>query len=119
MAKKILIADDDNAISEALENKLNSSGYIAKVVRDGDAAIKALENGHYDLLLLDLMMPKVDGYGVLENMKKRNDQTIVVVLSNLGQEEEKNKVLALGAKDFIVKSSTKIGDVVERIESYL
>ena len=117
--KKILIAEDEKAIAQVLENKLNSSGFSAKVVSNGEEAIKELINEKYDLVLLDLMMPKINGYGVLDNMKKRNDQTNVVVLSNLGQEEEHQKALNAGAKDYIVKSSTKLSDVIKKIESYL
>lgn len=119
MAKKILIAEDDRSVARALENKLKHSGYDVVLVSDGEQAIAALRNVSYDLLLLDIMMPKKDGYGVLEDMKAGNISTPTVVLSNLGQAEEVKKAKALGAKDYFVKADTPLMKVIEIVEKVL
>lgn len=119
MAKKILIAEDERAIAGALENKLNNSGFEAKTVVDGEEALKALETEKFDLLLLDIMMPKVDGFGVLKGMKEKSIRTPVIVLSNLGQEEEIQKAKDAGAADFLVKANTPIMDIVTKINNFL
>ena len=68
--KRILIAEDEKSMARALELKLNSAGYDTKVAYDGNQALDVLKTEKYDLVLLDLMMPAVDGFGVLEEMKK-------------------------------------------------
>ena len=117
--QKILIAEDEKPIAGALENKLTHEGYEAKVVGNGQEALDELKANQYDLLLLDLMMPVMDGYVVLEEIKKQNIPVSVMVLSNLGQEEEIQKAKALGAKDFLVKANTPIMDIIDKIKASL
>ena len=74
--KKILIAEDEKPMAHALEMKLNNSGYEAKAVYDGIQAMEELTNNKYDLMLLDLMMPKMDGFGVLEAMKEKMEKKV-------------------------------------------
>lgn len=117
--KKILIAEDERPIASALENKLTHEGYEVKLVGNGQEAITELKANQYDLLLLDLMMPVMDGYAVLNEIKKQNIQISVMVLSNLGQEEEIQKAKGLGAKDFLVKANTPIMDIINKIKTFL
>ena len=119
MAKKVLIAEDEKAIAGALENKLKSSGFEVSVAGNGEEALNLLKENQFELLLLDLMMPKVDGYAVLESMQKEGNKTPVIVLSNLGQEEEIQKAKSFGAKDYFVKSNTPIAEIVEHINKVL
>lgn len=114
--RKILVAEDEKPMARALELKLNSSGFQAFVVNDGEAALKEVMSGKYDLVLLDLMMPKKDGFEVLEQAQLNGNQTPIIVSSNLGQVEDVNKAKALGAIDYFVKSDTPISKVVERIK---
>ena len=119
MVKKILIAEDEKPMARALELKLNKSGYEAKAVYDGEQAIAELEANKYDLMLLDLMMPKLDGFGVLEAMKEKKIKVPVIVSTNLSQEGDIEKAKVLGAKDYFVKSDTPITGVIEHIKKVL
>lgn len=118
-AKKILIAEDEKPMSKALEIKLGRAGYDVKAVYNGEEAIEILKKEKFDLLLLDLIMPKKDGFDVLAEIKNKKIKTAVIVLSNLGQEEDINKAKALGAKDFFIKSDTPIAQILEHIQKIL
>jgi DNA-binding response OmpR family regulator len=113
---KILIAEDEKPLAHALELKLTSAGHTVAVVSDGVAADEILKENQFDLILLDLIMPRADGFSVLENMKKRSDRTPVMIMSNLSQEEDKNKVSSYGIELFFIKSDISLSEIVEQIE---
>lgn len=117
--KLILIVEDERPLSHALEMKLKSQGYATKVVTNGQDAIAELKNGKYEIVLLDLIMPVMDGFGVLEEMKNQKLKVPVIVLSNLGQDEDRTKAKALGAVDYFVKSNTPIADIVAKVKQSL
>jgi DNA-binding response OmpR family regulator len=117
--KRILIAEDETSIGRALALKLEGSGYEAVVTKDGEEAVAALEKEKFDMLLLDLIMPKKDGFGVLESMKAKGDKTPVIVLTNLSQEEDQRRVKGLGAIGFFVKSDTPLTAIVKEVEKTL
>jgi DNA-binding response OmpR family regulator len=117
--KKILIVDDEKPMARALELKLNKVGFEAKTAFNGEEAIEILGKDKFDLIITDLVMPKVDGFGVLDALKKKKDKTPVIVSSNLGQEEDLKKAKSLGAKDYFVKSDTPITKVVEHVNKIL
>jgi len=119
MGKKILIAEDEKPMAYALELKLNNSGYEAKAVFNGEEALEELTNNKYDLALIDLMMPKMDGFGVLEQLKEKGIKIPVIVSSNLSQEADIKKAKSLGAIDYFVKSDTPITSVVDHIKKIL
>lgn len=120
MAKKnILIAEDEKPMAKVLEAKLNKAGFNAKAVFDGAQALKELESGQYDLILLDLMMPNLDGWGVMEKMKDKGVKTPVIVTSNLGQETDEEEAKKLGAVDYLVKANTPMAEIVEKVSSFL
>ena len=119
MAKKILIAEDERPMAQALEIKFKAAGFDAVAVFDGEEALQSLAKDKYDLLLLDLMMPKKDGFSVLEELKRQGNPIPVIVSTNLSQAEERNKAMALGAKDYFVKSDTPINDVIEHVKKLL
>ena len=114
--KKILIAEDEKPMANAMENKLTSEGYVVTTVGDGAQVLVELKKKKYDLLLLDLIMPIMDGFTVLEQMKAKKIKTPVIVLSNLGQEEDQAKTKALGAKGYFIKSNISLSDIVEQIK---
>ena len=87
MAKKILIAEDERPLSKALELKLRNVGYEVVTVSDGQEAIDLLAKGGFDVLLLDLIMPRADGFAVLEAINAKKVKIKTIVLSNLGQAE--------------------------------
>ncbi len=114
--KKILIAEDEHPIANALSLKLQSAGYETVVVYDGEAAISQIKSDKFDLILLDLMMPKKDGFAVLEELKKAKITIPIIVSTNLSQEEDKKRALSLGAKDYFVKSDITLSEIVEKIK---
>jgi DNA-binding response OmpR family regulator len=117
--KRILIAEDEKPIAHALELKLSNKGFDVTVVDDGEAAIEILEKNDFDLLLLDLVLPKKDGFDVLAAMQDKNIFTPVIVSSNLSQEEDLDRAKKLGAKDYFMKSNTSIEEVVEHVNKAL
>lgn len=117
--KKILIAEDEEAMAAVLTHKLNAEGIDVVHVANGSLVAPNLQQQHFDLVLLDLMMPEMDGFEVLQQMQELNLTTPVVVLSNLGQAEDVLKVKAFGAKDYIVKSSVTPAEILERVKQYL
>lgn len=86
--KKILIAEDEKPMAEALVLKLNKAGFEAKAVNNGKEAVAQIETGQFDLLLLDLMMPVQDGWGVLTELVAKKIKIPVIITSNLSQEED-------------------------------
>ncbi len=119
--KKILLVEDDLPTIEAVAFKLSRKGIIASTALNGEEAIERLKREKYDLVLLDLLLPKKSGFDVLREIKN-NDQSKnakIVVLSNLGQEDNMKKAMALGASDYIVKSDINIHTLTERIISEL
>lgn len=121
MAKKykILVAEDDRLLARALELKLTGSGYETTVVNDGQAALNQIQSNTFDLIILDLVMPILDGFHVLQKLKEINPQTPVIILSNLGQDEDIKKAKAMGAVDFFIKSRTPLAKIVEIIQQAL
>lgn len=118
-SKKILIAEDEKPMAHALELKLSKAGFDTSVVFDGEEAMSALEKENFDLVLLDLMMPKKDGFLVLAEMRKKGMNIPVIISTNLSQGEDIKKARELGANDYFVKSDTPIIKVVEHIERVL
>lgn len=113
--KKILIIEDERPISRALEFKLKHAGFEVKTAFDGEEGVALLQKETYALVLLDLVMPNMDGFKVLEAIKEKKIETSVVVLSNLSQEDDKKRAKEFGVKEFFVKSDTSITTIVERI----
>lgn len=121
MKEKVLIVDDTEFYQKAYKNKLLSAGYITSVANNGVEALKALMTDKPDLILLDLMMPIMDGFKVLQTVKANpNLQNIpVIVFSAKGASEEISKALQAGASDFLVKATTTPNKVVEKIKEVL
>ena len=119
--KKIAVVEDDTFLSKAFLLKLKGSGFNAFPIRDGEEALGIIKKEVPDLILLDVMLPHKSGFEILTDIKK--DEKLkdipVLILSTLGQEEEKQKGLALGAKEYLVKTNIKLEEVVEKINGYL
>lgn len=114
-AKKILIIEDEKTLAKALELKLTSLGFNVRVVLNGEDGVNLLEKEVFSLILLDLIMPKMDGFMVLEWLKTRKIKTPVMVLSNLSQESDIKRTEDFGVRDFFIKSNTSITTIVERV----
>lgn len=118
-AKKILIVEDERLIIKPLAMKLELAGFEVKSVFNGVEALSVLESEKFDLILLDLMMPLLDGFGVLAELKKRGDMTPVIVATNLNQEKDISRVLELGVTNYYVKSDTTLDEIVENVKKVL
>lgn len=117
--KRVLLAEDDKAISNAMKLKLTTSGFDVDTAYNGQEAIDKVAGGGFDLMLMDLIMPDMNGFAVLEQLRDKGNQIPVMVLSNLGQEEDKAKAKELGAVDYYVKSDISLSDVVSKIQEIL
>lgn len=116
---KVLVAEDDKFLLNAYKVKLTKAGYDLKTATDGDEALAVLKEFIPDVIILDLIMPKKDGFTVLEHIK--NDDKLkhipVIVASNLGQKEDIDHAMKLGAKDYIIKSDFSLGALVNKINA--
>ena len=113
----VLIVEDEIAISDLIKIELEAKGYRCEVAADGEIASNYIESKNYDLILLDIMIPKIDGYELLEYVKKTLDApTIFITAKN--QVEDKIKGLNLGADDYITKPF-EIRELIARIEAVL
>lgn len=121
MTKKVLIIEDDEQISRVYGIKLKQEGIETISAVDGDDGLKKIETEKPDVVLLDLMLPRHDGFWVLEEKIKNNKikNIPVIVLSNLGQEQDKERAMGLDAKDYLVKADVSIKQVIEKIKKYL
>lgn len=117
--KRILIVEDERPLAHALELKFQHEGFDTHICSDGEDALKEMTEGKYNVILLDLIMPRMDGFTFLQEMKNRGVKTPTVVLSNLGQDEDKTRAKALGAVGYYVKSNTPIMEIIKQVESLL
>lgn len=119
MPKSLLIAEDDPFMSKMYRFNLQEEGMEVRIAADGQETIAAIEKQKPDLLLLDLLMPKVDGFEVLTHIKTKGYTFPVIILSNLSQEIDQQKCKELGAKDYFVKSEMDLADLSEKVKTYL
>lgn len=119
--KYVLVAEDDKFYSKIYKVKLSKEGIDVEVVGNGDELIQAAKKRKPDLILLDLIMPVKDGFAALSELKADpNLKDIkIVVLSNLGQQEDVEKAKALGADNYLIKSDISVTDMVNKVKSYL
>lgn len=113
---KVLIAEDEKPLAKALDLKLQREEMETLVVGNGEDAERELKLGKYDVAILDLVMPLMDGFDVLQKIQGRNIKTKIIVVSNLSQDEDKIKVKELGAEEFFVKSDTQLSTIVDFIK---
>lgn len=118
---RIVVVEDDTILLKALNIELMSEDYEVLSAMDGEEGLKLIKKKLPHLVLLDLVMPKMNGLDVLVELKKnaKTKKIPVIILTNLGQDHEKEKGLSLGAKDYFVKSSTDLSEVSEKIASIL
>lgn len=117
---KILVVEDEAALLDMYQVKLLQSGYEVIVGRNGEEAIEMASNHVPDLILLDILMPKVDGYTALKKIKEdqKTKNIAVIIFSNLTQKEEIEKGLKLGASDYIIKTSVTPSQLADRVDEF-
>jgi len=116
-AKKILIMEDEKPIRQALGLKLESAGFSVTTAINGKEGIDKIIKEKFDLILLDIIMPEMDGYEVLTELQKMKISIPIIILSNLGQDEDIEKAKKFGVTDYFIKSDTPINDIVSRIKN--
>lgn len=121
MAKTVLIVEDELTMQRALKNRLEHAGYAVMTANDGGEAIVAMEKAPPDLVLLDLIMPKLDGISVLRQMKGSAAlRTVpVVILTNLSSGDKVAEAMQLGTFDFLVKANYSLDDVLKKVRERL
>ncbi|MEK7568920.1 MAG: response regulator [Patescibacteria group bacterium] len=119
--KKILIVEDDEDISRIYDIKFSHEGYDTILAKSGEEVLEKILNERPDLIMLDLMLPKKDGFMVIEEIKKNQEvkNTPILVISNLGQKSDEDRVIALGANGYIVKVRCSTQEVVDKAKSFL
>ena len=121
MAKTILIIEDDKFLRELIARKLLEEDYEVSEAVDGEEGIKKVIEEKPDLVLLDLILPGIDGFEVLSQMKKESTLASipVIILSNLGQKEDVEKGLKMGAVDYLIKAHFTPGEIIDKIKATL
>jgi CheY-like chemotaxis protein len=118
---KILVVEDDTFLGDVLYSKLMRAGYDVTLARDGKEGFEAIASVKPDIVLLDIILPHMNGYEILES--KQADPAIagipVIVISNSGQPVEIRRIIELGAKDYIIKAQFNPDDVIEKVKTYL
>lgn len=119
--KKILIVEDEIALSEVLRDEFALHKFEISVAYNGEEAMKKLHSAKPDFVLLDLLLPKMDGFEVLKQMKADEElrEIPVIVLSNLGQDEDIREAMKLGAVDYFVKTQHPIKEIIEKVNHFL
>ncbi|TSC94028.1 MAG: Response regulators consisting of a CheY-like receiver domain and a winged-helix DNA-binding domain [Parcubacteria group bacterium Licking1014_1] len=117
----ILIVEDEDFLIRALQDNLTAEGYTVDTAKDGEEAIEKIGKKKPNLILLDLLMPKKDGFYVLEELKKNPQWKLipVIVLSNIGEDTAIKRAMEMGANDYFVKSQHPIEEVIEKVKEHL
>ncbi len=121
MAKKILLIEDDIFLRKVIARKLLKEGYELTEAIDGENGMAKIKEHKPNLVLLDLVLPGMDGFEILGKMKEDStlSQIPVIILSNLGEKKDIEKALKMGAKDYLIKAHFTPGEIIERVENTL
>lgn len=119
MTKRILLVEDDFAIQDMYKRVLEQAGYEVMVTANGKEGVELFNHAPFDLVLLDIMLPDLDGISALTQMKQnqQNTDTKIVMLTNLGQDDVIKKAFAIGANSYLIKSSLTPYQVVDEVKS--
>jgi len=121
VTKKILLIEDDPFIADVYITNLNNSGFKVSLATDGEKGLNLIKQEKFNLILLDLLLPKINGFEVLKNIKK--DPSLknvpVIALTNLEEEENIKKAKELGAIDYLTKINFTPKEIIEKINIYL
>lgn len=121
MNKNILIIEDDDFVVKAYKVKFEKEGFNVSIALDGNEALSYLKKEPADLVILDLMLPAINGFDVLSAIRKDEKwkKVPVIVMSNLGQENDIKRCQDLGISDYVVKSDIKISEVVDKVKNLI
>src|SRR3989338_3485761 len=118
---KIIIVEDDPFLLSILAEKLKEADFDIETAIDGEDGLNKIKSSNFDLVLLDMVLPKIDGFKILEELRDGSQvkKTSVIVLSNLYDKNSIDKAILLGAKDYIVKAYNTPEEIVFKIKSFL
>lgn len=121
ISKKILLVEDDENLASVYKARLEAEGFDVRHCNDGEAALSDAMEYHPDLILLDVMMPKISGFDVLDILKNTPDVAgaKIIMLTALNQDADKQRAQDLGIDDYLVKSQVVITDVIDRVKYHL
>ncbi|MBI4040052.1 response regulator transcription factor [Candidatus Daviesbacteria bacterium] len=119
--KKILIIEDDQFLRDFYQELLTSEGYMVDVAGDGETGLTKIKQGGWSLVMLDIMLPKMDGLQVLKEVKalQISNNGPIVVLTNLGNDATVNQCFAMGAAGYLIKSAMNPDEILAEIHNYL
>jgi DNA-binding response OmpR family regulator len=119
--KKILFIEDESALQMTLGNMLAKQGYEVLKAMDGKIGLELAEEKHPDLILLDLILPKMDGFGVLKGLKENEEtkEIPVIILTNLENTGDVQRALELGAMTYLTKANYTLAEISKKIEKIL
>lgn len=119
--KRILLVEDDAALANVYKMRLEAEGFDVRHVANGEEALASAVSYKPDLILLDVMMPQVSGFDVLDILRNTPETTNVkiIMLTALSQDTDKERAQSLGVDDYLVKSQVVIADVMDRIKHHL
>jgi len=117
MPKKILLVEDEELIIDLLTKKLEREGYQVSIAKDGEEGLSMMKDEKPDLILLDIVMPKMGGFEVMEEMQKDEElkKIPVIVISNSGQPVELDRAKKLGAKDWLIKTEFDPREIINKV----
>ena len=122
MAQKILVVEDDEFLRELYHELLQDEGYDVTLARDGEEGLKAIREGGWDLVLLDIMLPKMDGLEILRQVRQKGAKEKngpIVLLTNLGQDSIIKEGFVLGASGYLIKSAMNPDQVLAEVKVFL
>lgn len=121
--RKILLVEDDKFLAELCMTKMEKENFTVVLAMDGEEGLQKIDAEEPDLILLDIMLPGIDGFEVLDRVRKHSDpkisKTPIVLLSNLGQDSSVERGLALGADDYLIKANFTTDEIVKKIVEVL
>ena len=119
MNKRILVAEDDPFLTKVVTVTLKEQGFEVDQAHDGNETLEMMSGKKYDLVLLDLIMPNMDGFEVLKELKDKKNKVPVLVFTNLSQQEDEDEVMKMGAKGYYVKSNLPLAKLTAIIQNEL
>lgn len=119
--KRVLIIEDEVALLYALQSRLSLEGYEVEAVSTGKRGIKALQEKKFDLLILDIILPDLNGFDILKQVKgdPKTKELPCIIVSNLGNKKDMDHGISLGAKDYLAKSEYNLEEIIKKIKSLL
>lgn len=117
--RRVLVVEDERVLANILILKLEENNISCSVASDGLQALERIGRNSFDLIILDLLLPQVDGFEVLKHIREQQIETPVIVLSILSQDDDIRRAKELGANEYIVKSTSSLADIIRAVQKYL